>query len=188
MMPATLAVTVMDSKARTVPTDLANLDDAAGLHRVDIDRRRARPRRAAAARARRPAAARAGNIGADHRHFRQMAALIGVPAAKACCPQHGNDGELTGHTHARSLNLQRRAWHMSRQPSRHRAGGVLAQYMPSQRPYRSKHDILYYDFVICRFGELSSTWRLTAVRTLPSYRSAGHLSPPRGAHLEGWIP
>ena len=47
--------------------------------------------------------ARSGKIAANHRRFRQIAALIGKPATNPRCSQQGDDGELTGHTHARSL-------------------------------------------------------------------------------------
>jgi hypothetical protein len=81
-----------------------NLDDASSLHRVHVDRRWPQlTGPAATSLSSRLLVCGLAHIRADHGHLGQMAALVGVPAAKACCPQHGNDSELTGHTHARSL-------------------------------------------------------------------------------------
>ena len=82
-----------------------DLDDASGLDRVDLDRRRARRTAAAAAARTQPACWPAGwlTYAPITGTLAKWPPLIGVPAAKACCPQHGDDSELTGHTHARSL-------------------------------------------------------------------------------------
>ena len=118
------------------PDRLAGLDDPAGLHGVDLDYRgtAGTARRAAAARGASGAGSRLrdqlGDVGADHRCLHQKTIPVGVPAAVARCTQHGNDGELTDHTHARSLRpLALWEW-------------LLAQYRPGRPRDRNAHGLV----------------------------------------------
>ena len=82
---------------------VARLDDAAGLHRVDLDHGCA-ARSAGTAPPAGPLLRlrRLSEVGPDRRSLGQMTFLVGIPAAEARCAQHGYGGELTDDTHARS--------------------------------------------------------------------------------------
>ena len=100
MTPAILAVTVMDSKARIVPT-ASRISTMRPV--LTVSTSTVGGPEGAAPGPGRPGgrtAGRRGHIGADHRHLRQIASLIGIPAAKTRRSQHGDDGELTGRSHA----------------------------------------------------------------------------------------
>ena len=77
---------------------VAELDDPAGAHGVDVDDRRRGLRRRSRGR---PLPGEARRIAADERKPRQRPVLMGKPTRVAGSPEHGDEGELSVPAHAR---------------------------------------------------------------------------------------